>query len=44
LGNYFFEQPWISKARVDFALAGKKSPVHTSIYAGLSIVGTTATF
>jgi hypothetical protein len=28
---------------VDFAAAGKKSPVHISICTGLSIVGTTAT-
>ncbi len=39
----FFKQPWVAKKMVDFTVAGKKSPVHISICAGLSIVGTTAT-
>ena len=33
----------VAKKMVGFTVAGKKSPVHMSIYARLSIVGTTAT-
>jgi hypothetical protein len=35
--------PWVAKEMVDFTVAGKKSPVHTSISGGVSIVGTNAT-
>jgi len=34
--------PWVAKEMVDFAVAGKKSPVHTSICGGVSIVVTNA--
>ena len=43
-GNCLFEQRKGPERRADFAVAGKKSPIHMSKYAPLSIVGTNTIF
>ena len=42
MGNCLFEQPRGSERRADFAVAGKKRPIHISICARLSTVGISA--
>jgi len=39
----FLEQPWVGKKMVNFTAAGKKSPVHISIFAELNVVRTMTT-
>jgi len=42
--GYAWQWLWVAKKMVDFAVAEKKSPIHISICAELTIVGTTAIF